>query len=86
MSGEKCNWVVFTNLTGLVLVFHGKKSFKFVAKYLIIYIKQEDYRKITVERKGETNFFTSQVCELGHWAIVTLWGDFECWQYINFDV
>ena len=24
-------------------------------------ILQEDYRKITVERKGETNFFTSQV-------------------------
>ena len=31
----------------------------------IIYIKQEDYRKITVERKGETRFFTSQVCEHG---------------------
>ena len=39
-----------------------------VNKYIMTYkshnysfYKQEDYRKITVERKGETNFFTSQV-------------------------
>lgn len=33
MSGEKYNWVVFINLIGLVLVFYGKKLFKFVVKY-----------------------------------------------------
>lgn len=31
---------------------------------LCLLFKQEDYRKISVERKGETNFFTSQVSVL----------------------
>ena len=35
--------------------------FSFIFLFVTIYCVQEDYRKITVEKKGEQNFFTSQM-------------------------
>ena len=37
------------------------KCFQKTIVFLVCSSSQEDYRKITVEKKGETNFFTSQM-------------------------
>ena len=37
------------------------KYFQKTMVFLVCSSLQEDYRKITVEKKGETNFFTSQM-------------------------